>query len=495
MNEQPEFPGEETLDPADWEPTRALGHRILDDALDYVETLRDRPAWLPAPPHVKAHFQGPPPVDPSPSAEVYREYVRYVLPHQIGNSHPRFWGWEAGSGTVMGMFAELLAASTDAVSGAFSYLSNNYVEMQVLDWCKSLLGYPLSASGLLTSGCSASNLIALAVARHARAGFDLRNRGMQGAPRQMIVYCSEEAHSSIQKAVELLGFGNDSLRRVPVNPLMQIDLAALKAAIRSDRANGLLPICVVGVAGTTNTGAIDDLPGLADICSAEGLWFHLDGAFGAWAAIAPRLRHLVAGLERADSLAFDLHKWMYLQYPIGCVLVRNADEHRRAFSLTPTYLAHGEGERGLTGADVPWLSDYGFELSRGFQALKAWMTIKEQGIAKYGRLIQQNIDQAQFLGRLVDAAPELELALPVSLNVVCFRYVRPGLDEASLDRLNKRIEVELQERGIAVPSIVSIRGRNYLHVAITNHRSRRDDFEALVREAIRIGEEAPCDAS
>ena len=495
MNEQPEFPGEETLDPADWEPTRALGHRILDDALDYVETLRDRPAWLPAPPHVKAHFQGPPPVDPSPSAEVYREYVRYVLPHQIGNSHPRFWGWEAGSGTVMGMFAELLAASTDAVSGAFSYLSNNYVEMQVLDWCKSLLGYPLSASGLLTSGCSASNLIALAVARHARAGFDLRNRGMQGAPRQMIVYCSEEAHSSIQKAVELLGFGNDSLRRVPVNPLMQIDLAALKAAIRSDRANGLLPICVVGVAGTTNTGAIDDLPGLADICSAEGLWFHLDGAFGAWAAIAPRFRHLVAGLERADSLAFDLHKWMYLQYPIGCVLVRNADEHRRAFSLTPTYLAHGEGERGLTGADVPWLSDYGFELSRGFQALKAWMTIKEQGIAKYGRLIQQNIDQAQFLGRLVGAAPELELALPVSLNVVCFRYVRPGLDEASLDRLNKRIEVELQERGIAVPSIVSIRGRNYLHVAITNHRSRRDDFEALVREAIRIGEEAPCDAS
>ena len=495
MNEQPEFPGEETLDPADWEPTRALGHRILDDALDYVETLRDRPAWLPAPPHVKAHFQGPPPVDPSPSAEVYREYVRYVLPHQIGNSHPRFWGWEAGSGTVMGMFAELLAASTDAVSGAFSYLSNNYVEMQVLDWCKSLLGYPLSASGLLTSGCSASNLIALAVARHARAGFDLRNRGMQGAPRPMIVYCSEEAHSSIQKAVELLGFGNDSLRRVPVNPLMQIDLAALKAAIRSDRANGLLPICVVGVAGTTNTGAIDDLPGLADICSAEGLWFHLDGAFGAWAAIAPRFRHLVAGLERADSLAFDLHKWMYLQYPIGCVLVRNADEHRRAFSLTPTYLAHGEGERGLTGADVPWLSDYGFELSRGFHALKAWMTIKEQGIAKYGRLIQQNIDQAQFLGRLVDAAPELELALPVSLNVVCFRYVRPGLDEASLDRLNKRIEVELQERGIAVPSIVRIRGRNYLHVAITNHRSRRDDFEALVREAIRIGEEAPCDAS
>ena len=305
----------------------------------------------------------------------------------------------------------------------------------------------------------------------------------------MTVYCSEEAHSSIQKAVELLGFGSDSLRRVPVNDAMQINLAALKAAIRKDRASGLHPLCAVGVAGTTNTGAIDDLQGLADICHQEGLWFHVDGAFGAWTAIAPRAKHLVAGLERADSLAFDLHKWMYLAYPIGCVLIRNADDHRRAFSLTPTYLAHGEGERGLTGVDVPWLSDLGFELSRGFQALKAWMTIKEHGSAKFGRLIQQNIDQAHYLASEVAAAPELELALPVSLNVVCFRYIQPGLDAAALDHLNKRIEVELQERGIAVPSIVTIKGRKYLHVAITNHRSRRDDFDLLVREVIRLGNE------
>jgi glutamate/tyrosine decarboxylase-like PLP-dependent enzyme len=171
------------------------------------------------------------------------------------------------------------------------------------------------------------------------------------------------------------------------------------------------------------------------------------------------------------------------------VLIRDADEHRRAFSLTPSYLAHGEGERGLTGIDVPWLSDLGFELSRGFQALKAWMTIKEHGTAKYGRLIQQNIEQAQYLAGLVDARPELELALPVALNVVCFRYRRPGLDDAVLDDLNKRIEVELQERGVAVPSIVTVGARKYLHVAITNHRSRRSDFDLLVREVIRIGSE------
>jgi aromatic-L-amino-acid/L-tryptophan decarboxylase len=489
MNRQTKSQPGETLDPEDWNTMRALGHRIIDDTMDYLETLRDRPVWQHAPQEVKAHFQGPPPSGPEPSDKVYQEYVRYILPHQLGNSHPRFWGWVAGSGTVMGMYGELLASSTDSVSGAFSYVSNNYVEMQVLDWCKTLLGYPSTASGLLTSGCSASNLIGLAVARNTMAGFDVRARGLVNSSQQMIIYCSDEAHSSVQKAVELLGFGNDSLRRVPVNDAMQIDIAALKEMIKTDRKNGLLPICIVGAAGTTNTAAIDDLNALADICEAEKCWFHVDGAFGAWAAIAPGYKHLVAGMERADSLAFDLHKWMYLSYPVGCILVKNADNHRRAFSLTPTYLAHGEGDCGLTGVDVPWLSDYGFELSRGFHALKAWMTFKEHGTEKYGRLIRQNIEQAQYLANLVEAAPELELALPVSLNIVNFRFIRPDLDHNRLNDLNKQIETELQEQGIAVPSTVSIRDRNYLHVAITNHRSQWDDFDLLVREVIRIGNE------
>ncbi len=492
MKETDVMPGksaEESLDPEDWESMRMLGHRILDDMMDYLKTLRDRPAWQHAPVDVKAHFAGSPPVIPQTPEEIYQEFTQYILPYQIGNNHPRFWGWVAGTGTVMGMFAELISAATDAVSGSFSYLSNNYVEIQVLDWCKTMLGYPATASGLITSGCSASNLIGLAVARNAKAQFDLRSNGMRAAPQLMTLYCSEEAHSSIQKAVELLGFGSRALRRVPVNESMQIDLESLKEAIKTDREGGYHPICVVGVAGTTNTGAIDDLEALAEICGKEGLWLHVDGAFGAWAAIAPRSKHLVAGIERADSLAFDLHKWMYLSYPIGCVLIRDADEHRRAFSLTPTYLAHGEGERGLTGIDVPWLSDYGFELSRGFQALKAWMTIKEQGTEKYGRLIQQNIDQAHYLASLVEKSPQLEMALPVSLNVVCFRYIRSKMSDSMLDILNKQIEIELQEKGIAVPSIVTIKGKKYLHAAITNHRSLQSDFDLLVREVVRIGDE------
>ena len=490
---------EETLDPQDWAELRALAHRAVDDAVDYMASLRERPAWEHAPAHVKAHFAGPAPAGPQPVEEIYAEYLEYVRPYQLGNSHPRFWGWVLGTGTPMGVIAEMLAASTDAVSGIYSFVANNYVELQVLAWCKELLGYPREAGGLLTSGCSASNLIALAVARNAEAGFDVRREGLAagaadgtgeaGAAARLTVYCSTEAHSSLTKAVELLGMGTKSLRRVPADDLMRIDVRALAQMVAADRAAGLRPICVVGVAGTTNTGSIDPLPELADFCAAEDLWFHVDGAFGAWTAIAPESRHLVAGMERADSLAFDLHKWMNLTYPVGCVLVRDAQAQLDTFSLTPSYLAHGEGERGLTAVDVPWLSDFGFELSRGFHALKAWMALKEHGTVKFARVIQQNIDQARYLEGLVAAAPELELALPRQLNIVCFRYVRPDLDAAALDQLNKEIELQLQERGIAVPSVSIVNGSKYLHVAVANHRSRREDFDLLVREVVRLGGE------
>jgi aromatic-L-amino-acid decarboxylase len=489
MTNNENFPNEETLDPQDWEAMRQLGHRMLDDVLDDLEELQYRPVWKHAPEMVKDNFKSGPPLDPQSTDAVYEEYLKYVHPYLLGNHHPRFWGWIAGTGTVIGAFAELLAAATNSPSGAFSYLSSNYVENQVLDWFKAMLGFPEEASGLITSGCSASNLIGLAVARNSKAGYDLRQNGLRTAPKEMTLYASKEAHFSLQKAVELLGLGRSSLRQVPVSNALQMDLHALKAAIKNDRDLGYFPFCVIGAAGTTNSGAIDDLNALADICQEEDLWYHVDGAFGAWAAIAPESKYLVAGMERADSLAFDLHKWMYLPYDIGGLLVRSEEDHRQAFSLTSTYTEHGEGMRGLTGVDVPWMSDYGFQLSRSFPALKAWMTIKEHGVRKYGRLIQQNIDQAHYLAKLVEIVPELDMALPVSLNVVCFRYTSADLDDIQLDELNKHIEIELQEQGIAVPSIVIINDKKYLHVAITNHRSRREDFDILVREVTRLGRE------
>jgi len=482
------IPLEETLDPEDWESMRALGYRMVDDMLDYLRTVRERPVWQYVPDQVKAHFNRPLQLDPQPPEEIYEEFLENVLPYPLGNIHPRFWGWVLGTGTVLGALAELLATSMNSDTGAFD-CSGNHVEKQVIDWFKEMLGFPASASGLLTSGCSAANLIGLTVARNTKAGFDLRLKGIQAAPHNMVLYASQEIHVSVRKAVELLGLGSDALRPVLVNDYFQVDLEALRAIIAQDRADGHLPFCVVGAAGTTNTGAIDDLNALADICQQEDLWLHVDGAFGAWAALAPGARNQVAGMERADSLAFDLHKWMYMPYAIGCVLVRREEDHRNAFSLTPDYLAHGKGERGISGGDLPWTDDYGFQHSRGFQALKAWMSLKEHGSRKYGRLIQQNIDQAHYLAELIAAAPELELAAPVTLNVVCFRYIRPGLDDAALDALNKQILVELQEQGIAAPSGTIIGGKYVLHVAHTNHRSRREDFDILVREVIRIGKE------
>ena len=335
----------------------------------------------------------PVPTNPEQPEEVYREFVGKVLPYPMGNIHPRFWGWILGTGTITGAYAEFLAASINTNNGGGNQIGN-HVEKQVIDWIKEMLEFPATASGVLTSGCSASNLIGLTVARNVKSTVDLRRKGLQPATEKMVLYASEEAHSSIQKAAELLGLGNEALRLIPVNSLFQIDQAKLNAAIIKDRQEGFAPFCVVGAAGTTNTGSVDDLKALAELCKKEKLWFHIDGAFGAWARLSSKAKNLVAGLELADSLALDLHKWMYMPYEIGCVLVRDEKHHRKAFALTPDYLAHGEGERGATGGDLPWFSDYSFELSRGFRALKAWMSIKEHGSKKYARLIQQNINQA-----------------------------------------------------------------------------------------------------
>jgi glutamate/tyrosine decarboxylase-like PLP-dependent enzyme len=263
-----------------------------------------------------------------------------------------------------------------------------------------------------------------------------------------------------------------------------VDVPALGAAIAADRAAGHHPVCIVANAGTVNTGAFDDLDALADLASAEDLWLHVDGAFGSLAVLVPEYQARLAALARADSIAFDLHKWLYIPFEAGCVLVRDAAAHRASFAVTPGYLARATG--GLA-AGTTWFSDYGVQLTRGFRALKIWMSFREHGLDRYGRLIAQNIEQARYLAALVDGEPELERMAPVPLNIVCFRYVGPRTAGRDVDEFNRELLVQVHESGVAVPSSVTLGGRSGLRVAITNHRSRREDFDLLIAETLRLG--------
>lgn len=475
----------ETLDPENWDKLKTLAHQMIEDSFNYIQTIEERPVWQQYPAEVRNHFSSKAPLEPDSIENTYKEFLDKILPYPMGNIHPRFWAWYMGNGTVQGALAEFLASIMNSNLGGGNHVPV-LVEEQVINWMKEIIGLPMDSSGLLVSGASMANLVGLTVARNTKAGFNIREEGLQNTPHKMTIYSSAEVHSSNQKAIELLGLGKNSFRLIPVNQDYTININALSRTIEQDRKEGFRPICVIGNAGTINTGAIDDLNAISDLCERENLWFHVDGAIGAIAMLSEKVKPLLSGIEKADSVALDLHKWMHIQFEAGCILVKNNEDHRNTFSLTPEYLAHET--RGLPGGHL-WFSDYGIQLSRQFRALKVWMSVKEHGLKRFGRMIDRNIEQANYFADLVKKDSEMELVAPVGLDIVCFRFNPGGLNDEALNKLNKEILMQLHERGIAVPSYTTLNGRYCLRIAIANHRSKFEDFDLLAREVVNIGKE------
>lgn len=471
---------EQNLDPTDWNELRRLGHRMVDDMMYLLQTIREEPVWRQPTVDAKTHFQQPLPREGQPVADVYAEFLQYIFPYPQGNIHPRFFSWVQSTGTPLGMLADMLASgmSPNVTIGDHAAV---YVDQQVINWCKELLNFPATGSGILLSGGSMANLTGLLVARQSANRQQMRQRGID---KGLVLYCSAEAHSCVQKAVEVMGLGSDALRRVPVGADYRMNMDALGSMLAADLASGLQPFCIVGNAGTVNTGAIDPLDDIADLCRQHGLWFHVDGAFGALAKLAPALASQLVAIERADSVAFDLHKWMSMPYEVGCVLIRDAALHRETFALNPSYLL--KHERGLA-AGPDSVSNYGVELSRGFKALKIWMNLKAYGADKFAQVIAQNIGQMQYMAQRIEAEPELELLAPAPMNIVCYRFKPSGMTTDKLNALNKEILMQLHERAIATPSYTLLNGQYAIRVANVNHRTTRADLDALIAGTLTLG--------
>lgn len=472
----------------DVEEFRRLGYRAVDLAAAHFAGIRERPVFQPMTPEERRDVME----QPLPEAAVAPDaildlFARQILPHPMGNGSPRFFAWVNSPPAPMGVLAELLAAAMNPSCAGGDHAAI-YLERCVVRWLMELVGYPTDGSmGILASGGSMANLTCLAAARHRaalEAGWNVRETGIDNA--DFTLYVSQEGHSCLRKAAELLGLGAGALRTIPVDDNLRMDVDALRETIADDRAAGRRPFCVAASAGTVNSGAIDPLDQIADVCAEEGLWFHVDGAYGAVGILDPAVAPRYAGLERADSLALDPHKWLCVPVECGCALVRDGALLRETFSLVPPYLRTEEG-KGFGG--LPWYSEYGVQQSRGFRALKLWMTLQHMGRAGLAAMVARHNRLARYLAALVEDAPDLELWVPVELSIVVFRYVPAGLrgDGPRLDDLNKRIVEGVQSGGEAFLSGTVLRGSFALRACIIGYATAEDDIATLIDVVRRVG--------
>lgn len=455
--------------------------RVHDLAVMYLRDLPLREAFRRPPEHVVRRFEAAPlPRTGTPADTILDEVARDILPYSLGIGHPRWWGYLRVSPLPLGMAADLLTATMNNNCSGSAQIAT-YVEMTVVRWLAELVGYDPSAGGILLSGGSAANFVALAAMREAKLP-GTRANGLAGRDLRPAVYVTPETHSCIRRAVELLGLGSGSLRLLPPDAQLRMDPASLAAAVQEDRAAGRLPLCVVATAGTVNTGAIDPLDAIRDVARAEGLWFHVDGAYGAVGAALPELTTRYAGLADADSLTVDPHKWLYVPYEAGCVLVRDRNALTRAFATKADYLEVADSDY-FSGP--LWFHQQGPQLSRAFRALKVWCVMRELGLEGFRRLWRHDLAIAGELRRRIAEHPRLEQVGPSDLSIVCFRYV-PRAGDA--DALNRRLVNTVQQDGRVFLSGTTVRGVACLRAAILNFRSTEADAGMAAEVVAKLGE-------
>lgn len=484
--------------PFEWtaEEIRRVGRRVADLIAEHLSELPAGPVFRPVPAALADGLVATPaPERGEPADRVLDHFAAEIAPHPFGNGHPRFYGWVNPPPAPIAVFAAALAAAMNPSVAGGNHAAV-WLERQVVEWFKQLLGFPRDAAGLLVSGGSAAAITALAVARYAACaarGWDVRGGGVQGVaiggrPVRLLIYQSSEGHSCHQKAIELLGLGSAHLRTVPCDAALRMVPEALDRMLREDLARGDLPVAVVASAGTVNTGAVDPLRPLAELCARHRVWLHVDGAYGAPAVLSGAHRAELAPLALADSVAVDPHKWLYVPVDAGLVLVKDARAMRDAFSLVPPYLRSDDDLHGVHGP--PWFSEYGTEQTRPFRALKVWAALRYFGLEGYRALVEHDLALARRLAALVREAPELELWEPQGLSIVCFRAVPPALagDGEAADRLNRAVLREVQLGGEGFLSSTVLGGRFWLRACVVNPRASERDVEAVlgaVREAVR----------
>jgi aromatic-L-amino-acid/L-tryptophan decarboxylase len=459
---------------------RRVGYRVVDMIAEHLTTLRSKPVFQPFPPKLAERYLNSEPPEPGQEVdEILATFAREIEPYPFGNGHPCFWGWVNPPPTVLGIFADALAASMNPSCAGGNHAAI-YVEREVINWFKQIIGFPPEAMGLLVSGGSVAALTGLAVARHVHCGYDVRMKGLCGSLTHLRFYRTAEGHGCHQKAIELLGIGSENLRIIPHDRSLRMIPAALDAAIREDLRSGFRPVAVIASAGAVNTGAIDPLDEIADVCAERRVWLHVDGAYGAPAILTARYAKQLSALSRADSLALDPHKWLYVPVEAGLVLVRDAQQMRSTFSLVPPYLQTDGKVAGVGG--LPWFSEYGYQQTRGFRALKVWMALRYHGLDGYKNLIEHDIMLAKRLFEALRAAGDFDVFQPQSLSIVCFRYAPANLrgDSDAMDAANRAILERIQLGGRIFLSGTTLENEFWLRACIVNPGTTVDDVGSII---------------